>query len=178
MAKHFATGKFPFHATAKKLPDDAYGQALDRFVISTLDLVVANSAGEILLGKRAWEPAKDVFWIVGGARDRGESFEETAVRHLKRELGIELEPMRFWEIGFYSLAFAKRRQAPEDHGTHTDSHVYAVQLSDAEVTAIKPNEEYSATIWILPGEVVRKSKEFHPAIVQICRDFLFLKNKM
>lgn len=176
MGKHFVTGTFPFEKTVKRLPDDVYGQALDRFVISTLDLVVANPKGEIFLGKRAWEPAKNVFWIVGGARNRGESFEETAARNLKRELGVELEPSRFQKLGFYSLAFEKRRQAPEENGTHTDSHVYTVQLTDAEVAALKPNEEYLENMWILPEDIVKRADEFHPAIVQVCKDYLAAKS--
>lgn len=172
MKKHFASGSFPFDATAQRLPDDTYGIALDRFVISTLDVVVAKPSGEILLGKRAWEPAKDAFWIIGGARNRGESFEETASRHLARELGIRVDPKRFSMLDCYSLAFAKRRQHPQDHGVHTDSHVFTVKLSESEVASLKPNEEYQSTIWIFPAKVIRQSATFDPAIVQICKDYL------
>lgn len=175
MGEHFVTGEFPFYKTQKRLPDDVYGQALDRFVISTLDLVVLSPKGEMFLGKRSWEPAKDVFWIVGGARNRGESFEETAARNLKRELGIELEPSRFQKLGFYSLAFAKRRQLPEENGTHTDSHAYIVKLTGEEVAALKLNEEYLENMWILPEELVKRAVEFHPAIVQVSKDYLAAK---
>ena len=172
MGQHFEIGEFPFDKTEKRLPDEVYARALDRLVISTLDIAVLNPAGEIFLGKRAWEPAKDLFWIIGGTRNRGESFEETAVRYCRHELGIEIEPARFREVGFYYYAFAKRRQAPENNGVHTDSSVFAIRLTDVEVAAIKPNEEYSEVRWLRPGEVIQGSGEFHPAIVQICKDYL------
>ena len=172
MAKHFEIGEFPFHATEKRLPDEIYARALDRVVVSMLDVVVINPSGELFLGKRAWEPAKDLFWIIGGARNRGESFEETAEGHCKHELGIEVGPARFQEVGFYSYAFAKRRQNPEGNGIHTDSTVFAVQLTTEEVMMLKPNEEYSEVMWIRPEEVAQRAGEFHPAIVQICKDYL------
>lgn len=172
MPNHFVSGEFPFHKTEKKLPDDIYGRALDRFVISALDVLVVRQSGEILLGKRSWEPAKDVFWIIGGARNRGEYFEETASRHVKRELGIPIDPNRFRMLGCYSLAFAKRRQHPEEHGVHTDSHVFVTNLTDSEVAAIQLNEEYQESKWIMPKEVVKQSDTFHPAVVQICKDYL------
>lgn len=172
MIRHFTIGKFPFHATVKRLTDEVYSQALDRFVISTLDLLAVNPKGEIFLGKRAWEPLKGMFFVVGGARNRGESFEETASRILASELGVQVESHRFLPLGCYSLAFEKRRQAPENHGSHTDSHVYVIELSDAEVESAKPNEEYLESMWILPEEILKKEGEFHPAIAQVCKDYL------
>lgn len=172
MGNHFEIGKFPFDKTEKRLPDEIYARALDRLVISCLDVAVLNPAGELFLGKRAWEPAKDLFWIVGGARDRGESFEETAARHCEHELGIVVEPSRFQQLGSYSYAFAKRRQPPEDNGSHTDSVVFTIRLNDAEASTIRPNEEYSEVRWIRPSDVVQRTDEFQPAIVQICKDYL------
>lgn len=172
MTKHFEIEAFPRDTTEKRLPDEIYSRALDRFIISTLDIAVFNPAGELFLGKRAWEPAKDLFWIIGGARNRGESFEETAQRLCKAELGLEIDPQRFQALDFYSYAFPRRRQVPEENGVHTDTHVFSVQLTDAETEALQPNEEYTETMWIRPDEVVRRATEFHPAVVQICLDYL------
>jgi ADP-ribose pyrophosphatase YjhB (NUDIX family) len=175
MAKHFIAQDFPFQATKNRLPDKTYSQALDRLVISTLDIIVVKPNGKILLGKRCWEPLKGEFFLLGGSRQRGESFELTAARLLNSELGIEAETTRFQALGFYSFAFSKRRQPPRDHGVHTDSHVFMVKLTSAEVALIKPNREYLEMMWVLPNELVKRVNEFHPAIVQICQDFIAMR---
>ena len=171
--QHFETGNFK-KPTKKEyfLPNEEYGRALRALVISTCDIAVLNSGGKLLLAKRTWEPAKGQFWIIGGRRIPGESFGESALRNLKHELGIEVTPARFQYLGGYSMVFAKRRQAPKQDGVHTDSTVMIVHLSEQEMTAIEPNEEYSETQWFVLQDVVKRSSEFHPAIVQISEDLL------
>lgn len=51
--------------------------------------LVLNARGELLLGKRAVEPARGEWCLPGGFIEMGESMEEAAVRELAEETGLQ-----------------------------------------------------------------------------------------
>ena len=58
--------------------------------------------GEILLTKRATDPFRG-FWVLpGGLMDTGETIEETAVREIKEETGVDVKILKI--VGVYSGA--------------------------------------------------------------------------
>ena len=86
------------------LDDPTYAKILDQIVVSCADAILVrwiNNQPEILLGKRAYPPMKG-WWIFGGRRIPGESPEESCVRNIKREIGLDLEPSRFTLLKCYS----------------------------------------------------------------------------
>ncbi len=54
--------------------------------------VAYNSSGEILLVKRKLEPARGTWALPGGFMEVGETTEETGVRELEEETGLEAIP--------------------------------------------------------------------------------------
>ncbi|MBI1984977.1 MAG: NUDIX domain-containing protein [Candidatus Wildermuthbacteria bacterium] len=158
------------------MPDDIWFLVQDSIVISCADALVIQVSPQaeafILLGKRTYEPAKGLWWCIGGRKNPGESHEEGAARNVKRELGITIDPLRFKFLGSYSLVWAKRRHGPQEHGVHDDSNVSVVFLTDGEKGRITPNKEYSEVRWFSIQEILGQSSEFHPAIVKMCQDFL------
>lgn len=66
-------------------------------LIPAASAVVANDQGEILLHRRS----DNEFWsIPGGAMEPGETIRQTAIREVREETGIEVEPTRL--VGIYS----------------------------------------------------------------------------
>lgn len=53
--------------------------------------IIENEKGEVLVARRACEPAKDTLDLIGGFVDPGERTEEAIVREIKEETGIEVE---------------------------------------------------------------------------------------
>jgi ADP-ribose pyrophosphatase YjhB (NUDIX family) len=56
------------------------------------NILLVNEDGMILLGRRAAEPFKGKWELPGGFLEADESFEQAAVREMKEELGIDLDP--------------------------------------------------------------------------------------
>ena len=63
-------------------------------------VVVKNSSGEILIARRAFEPAAGKWSLPGGFVEAGEIPEKTCLRELMEETAIEGEIKRF--IGIYT----------------------------------------------------------------------------
>ncbi len=63
---------------------------------SSAGALILDSAGKLLVVKRAREPAKGKFGIPGGFVDPGESLEETVAREVREEVNLELRNLRFF----------------------------------------------------------------------------------
>jgi len=166
--RHFVTGNFKSHATY--LSDEDYAKVLDNVVIACVDCILVNKDGEMLLGKRTFEPQPD-WWIVGGRMQPGESFELAATRILKRELSLAIAPSRFHYLATYSFVWARRAESPQENGSHTISIIMVAQLKDAEIAKITPNKEHEKLQWIQPKKVLRETS-FHPGLRKYARDLI------
>ena len=93
------------------LTDEEYGVALDNLVITCVDIVLTR-VGEILVGLRTNEPWKDGWMLIGGRMDAGESFGDTAKRHVKKNTGLILDSDRFKYIRTDSYLWSSRQQSP------------------------------------------------------------------
>jgi mutator protein MutT len=58
-------------------------------------VILTNEKGEILLTRRAFDPAKGTWDLPGGFMDTGETAEESVKRECKEELGIEVENITY-----------------------------------------------------------------------------------
>jgi ADP-ribose pyrophosphatase YjhB (NUDIX family) len=144
------------------MPSDEYSKALNSIVIACADCIILDQKGKMLLGRRAIEPWPD-WWIIGGRMRPGESFEQAAVRNVKREVNLDISSSRFQYFDTCSLVFARRMQPPEDHGVHAVSITMILEISNKEVEQIHPNEEYEKVGWFDPY-LVAAGGEFHPAL--------------
>ncbi len=59
--------------------------------VPTATALVTEDAGRILLGKRAWEPDKDLWDLPGGFVDEGEHPLDAVKRELREETGLDIE---------------------------------------------------------------------------------------
>lgn len=63
---------------------------------STNAVILENSKGEILLVKRKFEPMKGYLDLPGGFVEPGESLEQSAIREVKEELGIDIAEVKYF----------------------------------------------------------------------------------
>ncbi|MCG2776728.1 MAG: NUDIX domain-containing protein [Desulfobacterales bacterium] len=85
------------------IPADEYARIIEALPILCVDVVVRNSMDEYLLVKRANEPLKDQWWVVGGRVLKGESLDQAAIRKVREEAGLEVKFVQ--PIGYYEDSF-------------------------------------------------------------------------
>lgn len=85
----------------------------------TVDAIVLNEKGEILLIKRKKDPFKDAWALPGGFVEYGERVEEATLREVKEETGLEVEI-----VGLHNVYSDPNR----DPRGHTISIVYHCRI--------------------------------------------------
>jgi len=70
---------------------ETFGCVLAHTPLISIDLLVENKMGQVLLGKRVNEPAKDFWFVPGGRVFKDESLDTAFCRITKEELGFEIK---------------------------------------------------------------------------------------
>lgn len=73
------------------LSDPVFSIVIDATPLVSLDLIVRNSAGQILLGERMNRPAQGYWFVPGGRIRKMESLSSAFERLTREELGIRFE---------------------------------------------------------------------------------------
>ena len=81
------------------IPCEQYQQIIEVLPILCVDVVVKNTLGECLLIKRANEPRKGEWWVIGGRLLKGETLEEAVVRKVREETSLDVEAGH--PVGYY-----------------------------------------------------------------------------
>lgn len=79
------------------LPDDVFQTIVNNTPLISIDLIVKNTQGQVLLGKRNNPPAKNFWFVVGGRIRKNETFHQACARLTMQELGqsFSLEQAKF-----------------------------------------------------------------------------------
>ncbi|MBP8173472.1 MAG: GDP-mannose mannosyl hydrolase [Aeromonadaceae bacterium] len=101
--------------TQGRLPDALFSSIIEHAPLISMDLVVRDGAGMVLLGKRLNRPAQGYWFVPGGRIRKGERFDAAFSRLVQEELGVEL-----------TLAQA-RFLGPYEH--HYSDNVFGEQFS-------------------------------------------------
>ena len=104
-----------------------------------VDVVVLDSRGRVLLGRRVNEPMKGQWWIPGGAVILGESLESALYRKLLDETGITMSLV--WDAhqaGVWEWIYGD--------GTHDVNVAFVLRLTSSDVRTLG-NGEHSLMSW-------------------------------
>lgn len=71
------------------LPNETFKSVIQHTPLISIDLIVRNEQGEVLLGKRVNAPAKGYWFVPGGRVRKNETLDDAFVRLVREELGIE-----------------------------------------------------------------------------------------
>jgi 8-oxo-dGTP diphosphatase len=97
----------------------------------TVDCVITNDEGDIVLIRRKHEPFKDSYALPGGFVEVGETVEDACKREVKEETNLELYDMRL--VGVYS-----------DPGRDPRGHVVSVAFkARANLTHLRAGDDAS-----------------------------------
>lgn len=152
---------------------DEYSKVLDSVVTANVDTILHNPNGEILLGKRADKPLQDELWIFGGRMKPGESINDTVVRNLRREVGIEIDEERLIYSNVYNIMWPGRAEPPQEHGFQTMMTImkYECTLNEAE-QVLSADKTHTDMRWYSQDELraLQKQDKLHPYLVTILTD--------
>jgi colanic acid biosynthesis protein WcaH len=125
-------------------PDD-FRSVVRLAPLVSIDLIIRNARGEVLLGLRNNEPAKGFYFVPGGIILKQERLHEAFARILKRETKYDasLEDARL--LGVYEHFYDANSFGDENFGTHYVVLAHELKLVDA--SALKSDAQHSKMRW-------------------------------
>lgn len=111
------------------IPTGQYTQIIEVLPILCVDVVITNPCGEYLLIKRANQPRKGQWWVIGGRLLKGETLEQAVVRKVWEETSLKVESVQ--PIGYYE---AVSQENPFGLATplHAVSVVFSALVDDGQ----------------------------------------------
>lgn len=145
-----------------RIPDEIYEMVLRSMPIPCVDLIVSNSAREILLVRRTNEPARGEWWFPGGRIHFGERREDAARRQLLKECGLHgADVEELWTVDVILPLDSTDRVS---HGITT---LYAVTAKAP--TDVTLDDQASEFAWRHVADWQEKS--LHPIVRQALLNF-------
>lgn len=112
-------------------------------VVVGVGVIITNTHGQILVGKRSSQHAP--YWsIFGGHVDPGESFETCAIREIKEEIGIDIQPPTVFGI-------SNNLQTYQQEGKHTVSICMHVEYNGNIEPKIMETDKCESLMWAFPN---------------------------
>ena len=111
-------------------------------------LVVINTPDlQVLLMERADAPG--LWQSVTGSQDAGETLEQTAVREVKEETGLDAArfDLNDWHLQVEFEIFERWRHRYAPGVTHNTEHVFGLTLPEARPVALAPREHLNF-VWL------------------------------
>jgi len=128
-----------------QLNDKTYLSIIENTPLVSIDLIIENMDGEILLGKRLNRPAKGYWFVPGGRILKDETIAEAMKRISRKELGTEIDINATQLLANYEHIYDDNTFAQPDINTHYVVLAYKVKLT--ENITIKNDEQHSAFNW-------------------------------
>jgi len=111
--------------------------------VPTATAVLVDGEGRVLLGRRALEPDKDRWDLLGGFIDEGEHPLDALRRELREESGLEVEPGDF--LGVWMDRYGYDSTAASTLNLYWEARV----VSGAE----RPADDVAELRWFAPAEL-------------------------
>lgn len=121
----------------------------------SVDIIVRNREGKVLVMLRTEEPAKDTYFVPGGRISKNEPIEAAFERVILREIGL---PMKFADArlhGVYQHFYAANRFEDPAFGTHYVVIAHDIVLKDD--AAIRLDDTHSSHRWLSEAELLASS---------------------
>ena len=118
----------------------------------SMDLIVHDAAGRVLVGKRSNEPAREFWFVPGGSIKKGERLAEAFGRITVAELGEPMPIERAEFRGVYEHFYETNFTRAGGFGTHYVVLAYDLRLT-RRLTQL-PTDQHEGYRWLTPGEVL------------------------
>ncbi|HEY7003881.1 MAG TPA: NUDIX domain-containing protein [Gaiellaceae bacterium] len=107
----------------------------------TISALVLDEGGKVLLARRAADPGRGLWDLLGGFMIEGELPLETLARELHEEIGVEIDPLEFF--GAWPDRYGK-------DGVWTLNLYWTARIRKGEP---RPADDVAEVVWFAPDEL-------------------------
>jgi colanic acid biosynthesis protein WcaH len=132
------------------LDNDNFARIIAATPLVSIDLVVRNARGQVLLGRRRNRPAQGWWFVPGGRIRKNEAIRAAFERISRAELGIALAPGRL--IGVFDHLYDDNYFGLPDLGTHYV--VIGCETALAAGQEPQPDEQHAELKWWTEEELL------------------------
>lgn len=147
------------HQMSSLLSAELFGSIVAHTPLISLDLVVRNPAGEILLGQRLNRPAQGFWFVPGGRVRKDERLSQAFARLTREELGVELTMASARFLGPYEHHYPDNFSG-ESFSTHYVVLAYELVL-DVALAALPRAQHDAYRWWSLDGLLASPDVHVH-----------------
>lgn len=119
----------------------------------SIDLVIQDHAGQVLVGLRNNEPAKGTFFVPGGIIFKNEPIAKAFQRILKAETGLLQLISEARHIGLFEHFYSTNRFGEPGYGTHYIVNAFHLNLSQRP--EIRVDDQHRDIRWMSPEDILK-----------------------
>ncbi|KAF0093111.1 MAG: colanic acid biosynthesis protein WcaH [Puniceicoccaceae bacterium 5H] len=120
----------------------------------SIDLVLLDPAGRVLVGLRKNNPARNWWFVPGGRIRKDEAMKDACRRISERELGITLEKADGEMLGAYDHFYPDNALQQPGVTTHYVCLAFRFRLQNAQMNAIKPDNQHGSFRWLATDQLL------------------------
>jgi colanic acid biosynthesis protein WcaH len=146
----------------------AFKEIVNSTPLISIDLIVRNDIGEVLLGLRRNRPAAGFWFVPGGRIYKNESIENAFKRLTRMELGIEIPISSAKYLGLYEHFYDDSVFGDDLSGGSVSTHYvvngFEINLSDLDKKNFMslPKDQHDEYCWLTESKLLTKeSVHFH-----------------
>lgn len=138
--------------TEHRLQPELYRTIVRFTPLVSVDIIIVDDAGYVLVGLRSNEPAQGTYFVPGGIIFKDERIDEAFQRILMAETGLHAFRSDASPLGLFEHFYPTNRYREPGYGTHYV--VNAFRLILPRRPEIKLDEQHRDIRWLTPGELL------------------------
>lgn len=137
---------------AAMLPRSDFAALVRNAPLVSIDLLLRDPVGAVLVGLRTNAPAKNTWFVPGGCIRKNERRAEAFARILKAETGLDVPFTQARLIGTFDHIYPDNHFEEPGYNAHYVVLGYEVALP--ERPAITPDRQHRLLRWMTPAEIL------------------------
>ena len=142
------------------LERDKFLNIINSTPLVSIDLVIENEKGEILLGKRSNRPAQNYWFVVGGIIRKNQKIKSAFNQIIEKELGIQYDFNKAILVGCFDHIYEDNYWGEPYVNTHYVSLGFRCKMTQIK---FQINDQHEELRWWSVDELLN-SKKVHPNI--------------
>jgi colanic acid biosynthesis protein WcaH len=139
-----------------KISDQQLLEVIKNTPLVSIDIILKNNEGEILLGLRNNEPAKDTWFVPGGRIRKDEDLDSAFERIANDELGLNYTRDQARFVGIFENKYDTNFLKVPDVGTHYI--ILAYEIKPSKIPMNFPTNQHQNYRWFTRSEAIKNSK--------------------